>query len=141
MEDIGVVGTRVGVNGATMVRGDRGGDVGGVVVVCMEDILVIEGIEAERGLQESLRRQLGCMLDMIVYRESETTRDIPFTAIENRVGGDGDLFFAHGAKIEETGSHIKVGFVVPVPAHASRVTGPRSQLGDGHGRNGSTTSV
>jgi hypothetical protein len=72
MEDIGVEGTRVGVIGATMVRGDRGGDVGGVVVVCMEDILVIEGIEAERGLQESLRRQLGCMLDMSVFERVET---------------------------------------------------------------------
>lgn len=74
MDDIGVEGTRVGVIGATMVRGDRGGDVGGVVVVCMEDILVIEGIEAERGLQESLRRQLGCMLDMSVFERVRRKR-------------------------------------------------------------------
>ena len=51
---------RVGTMGATMVRGERGGEVGGVVE--MEDMLVMEGIEAERGLQESLRRQLEGML-------------------------------------------------------------------------------
>lgn len=48
----------MGVIGATMVRGERGGDAGGVV-----DIVDIEGRDAERGLQESLRRQLkGCIL-------------------------------------------------------------------------------
>lgn len=46
-------GTRVGVIGATMVRGERGGDAGGDV-----DMVDIEGRDAERGLQESLRRQL-----------------------------------------------------------------------------------
>jgi hypothetical protein len=49
-----VLGIRVGIIGATMVRGERGGDVGGVV----EDIVDIEGKDAERGLRESLRRQL-----------------------------------------------------------------------------------
>lgn len=39
--------------GATMVRGERGGDAGGVV-----DIVDIDGRDAESGLQESLRRQL-----------------------------------------------------------------------------------
>ena len=37
-----------------MVRGERGGDVGGVV----EDIEDMDGSDAESGLQESLRRQL-----------------------------------------------------------------------------------
>lgn len=49
------LGTLVGVNGATIVRGERGGDVGGVV---LEDIEDIEGSDAESGLRESLRRQL-----------------------------------------------------------------------------------
>lgn len=57
MEGIVLVGTRVGVMGATIVRGERGGEVGGVV----EDMLDMEGMDAERGLQESLRRQLGCI--------------------------------------------------------------------------------
>lgn len=47
--------TRVGVIGATIVRGERGGEAGGVDGVV---VMGIEGIEAERGLQESLRRQL-----------------------------------------------------------------------------------
>lgn len=51
----GMSWTRVGVIGATIVRGQSGGEAGGVDgVVAMG----IEGIEAERGLQESLRRQL-----------------------------------------------------------------------------------
>lgn len=50
MEGIISVGTLVGVIGATIVRGERGGETGGVVDM--------EGIDAERGLQESLRRQL-----------------------------------------------------------------------------------
>ena len=64
MLGIEVVGILVGVIGATMVRGDRGGEVGGVVEeeeieeVVIEDILFMEGREAESGLQESLRRQL-----------------------------------------------------------------------------------
>lgn len=49
------LGTLVGVNGATIVRGERGGDVGGVV---LEDIEDMDGSDAESGLQESLRRQL-----------------------------------------------------------------------------------
>lgn len=48
---IGLVGTLVGVMGATIVRGRSGGEGGGV--------MGMEGIDAERGLQESLRRQLG----------------------------------------------------------------------------------
>lgn len=46
--------------GATMVRGDRGGEVGGVVVAGEVEVEVgdMEGHEAESGLQESLRRQL-----------------------------------------------------------------------------------
>lgn len=43
--------------GATIVRGERGGEVGGVVEV-MVDMLDMEGKDAERGLRESLRRQL-----------------------------------------------------------------------------------
>lgn len=54
MAGIGWLGTLVGVIGATMVRGERGGDVGGVV----EDIEDMDGSDAESGLQESLRRQL-----------------------------------------------------------------------------------
>lgn len=50
-------GTPVGVMGATIVRGERGGEVGGVVEV-MVDMLDMEGKDAERGLRESLRRQL-----------------------------------------------------------------------------------
>lgn len=52
LEEGGLLWTRVGVIGATIVRGERGGDAGGVYEV------EAEGIEAERGLQESLRRQL-----------------------------------------------------------------------------------
>lgn len=58
IEGIELVGTLVGVMGATMVRGERGGEVGGVVVEVMDDMLVMEGMDAESGLQESLRRQL-----------------------------------------------------------------------------------
>ena len=47
--------TRVGVRGATIIRGDIGGELGGVVE---EDMVVVEGQEADKGLQESLRRQL-----------------------------------------------------------------------------------
>jgi hypothetical protein len=68
-----------------MVRGERGGEVGGVVVVFMEDMLVMDGIEAESGLQESLRRQLGLVLVETcsingLYKWSQT-KDGPFTAI------------------------------------------------------------
>jgi hypothetical protein len=44
-------------------------------------------------------------------------------------------------KVEETSGHIKVGVgvVVPVPAHAPRVTG--AQFGNGQAHTGSTTSV
>lgn len=56
-EAIGLVGTLVGVIGATIVRGERGGDVGGVVED-MLGMLDMEGKDAERGLLESLRRQL-----------------------------------------------------------------------------------
>jgi hypothetical protein len=85
MDGIGLEGTRVGVIGATMVRGERGGEVGGVVVVFMEDMLVMEGIDAESGLQESLRRQLGLVLIETcsvngLYKWSQT-KDVPFTAI------------------------------------------------------------
>lgn len=52
---MGWLGTLVGVNGATIVRGERGGDVGGVV---LEDIEDMDGNDAESGLRESLRRQL-----------------------------------------------------------------------------------
>lgn len=55
MAGIEWLGTLVGVIGATIVRGERGGDAGGVVV---EDIEDIDGNDAESGLQESLRRQL-----------------------------------------------------------------------------------
>lgn len=48
------LGLRVGVMGATMVRGDMGGEVGGEVEGGME---AVEGQEADNGLQESLRRQ------------------------------------------------------------------------------------
>lgn len=58
MGGIGLNGTRVGVMGATMVRGERGGDVGGVVVF-IEDMLVIEGMEAESGLHESVSGVVG----------------------------------------------------------------------------------
>lgn len=54
---IGLVGTRVGVMGATIVRGDRGGEVGGVVFM-EEDMEDMEGREADSGLHESFRRQL-----------------------------------------------------------------------------------
>lgn len=47
---------RVGVIGATIVRGESGGEVGGDVE--REEMFVTDGREAERGLQESLRRQL-----------------------------------------------------------------------------------
>lgn len=57
MEATGLVGTLVGVIGATIVRGERGGDVGGVVED-MLGMLDMEGKDAERGLLESLRRQL-----------------------------------------------------------------------------------
>ena len=53
---------RVGVIGATMVRGERGGEVGvggeAVMAGAMVDMFVTEGREAERGLRESFRRQL-----------------------------------------------------------------------------------
>lgn len=49
------LGLRVGVMGATMARGDMGGEVGGEVERGME---AVEGQEADNGLQESLRRQL-----------------------------------------------------------------------------------
>lgn len=55
MAGIRLLGTLVGVIGATIVRGEREGDVGGVVV---EDIDDMDGTDAESGLQESLRRQL-----------------------------------------------------------------------------------
>lgn len=57
---VGRLWSRVGVIGATIVRGERGGEEGGVVVFdeIVEGMEDIEGIEAERGLQESLRRQL-----------------------------------------------------------------------------------
>ena len=55
MVGIELLGTLVGVIGATIVRGERGGEVGGVVV---EDIEDIDGSDADSGLQESLRRQL-----------------------------------------------------------------------------------
>lgn len=56
-----LVGRRVGVNGATIIRGDMGGELGGVVEDDdEEDIMgVVDGHEADNGLQESLRRQLG----------------------------------------------------------------------------------
>lgn len=58
-----LVGRRVGVNGATIIRGDMGGEFGGVVVEEEEDdddiMGVVDGQEADKGLQESLRRQLG----------------------------------------------------------------------------------
>ena len=50
----GLVGRRVGVMGGTIVRGDMGGEAGGVVGSDMEAV----GQEADNGLQESLRRQL-----------------------------------------------------------------------------------
>jgi hypothetical protein len=48
----------VGVIWGTIVRGERGGEVGGVVVIFEEVDIDIEGRDAESGLQESLRRQL-----------------------------------------------------------------------------------
>lgn len=58
-----LVGRRVGVNGATIIRGDMGGELGGVVVEEEDDdddiMGVVDGQEADKGLQESLRRQLG----------------------------------------------------------------------------------
>lgn len=105
-----VDGNRVGVIGATMVRGERGGDVGGVVVVCMEAMLVMEGMEAESGLQESLRRQLWFGLDMFLYskQDQDSKRlDLPFTAIEDCVGGDGDLSFAHSA-VDGVSNYLKI---------------------------------
>lgn len=59
MAGMGLEGTLVGVIGVTMVRGERGGEVGGVVEWCMADMVDMEGMDAESGLQESLRRQLG----------------------------------------------------------------------------------
>ena len=53
---MGRLGTLVGVMGATMGRGERGGEVGGVVF--MADMEDMDGREAERGLRESLLRQL-----------------------------------------------------------------------------------
>lgn len=55
IEGVGPMGAFVGVIGATMTRGDIGGEDGGVVDGDME--AVVER-EADRGLQESLRRQL-----------------------------------------------------------------------------------
>lgn len=40
------------------MRGERGGEVGGVVVIFEEVEEDIDGTDAESGLQESLRRQL-----------------------------------------------------------------------------------
>lgn len=57
------LGTLVGVNGATIVRGERGGDVGGVV---LEDIEDMDGSDAESGLQESLRRQLSLQYNKVL---------------------------------------------------------------------------
>lgn len=57
-------GSRVGVNGGTIVRGDIGGEFGGVVVVVVVAMIgvvvavVVEGHETASGLHESLRRQL-----------------------------------------------------------------------------------
>lgn len=48
----------VGVIGGTMIRGDMGGDPGGVVVMVEEAIEAVVGNEADSGLHESLRRQL-----------------------------------------------------------------------------------
>lgn len=62
MAGIGWLGTLVGVIGATMVRGERGGDVGGVV----EDIEDMDGSDAESGLQESLRRQLSLQYNKVL---------------------------------------------------------------------------
>jgi hypothetical protein len=53
-----IEGMRVGVIWGTIVRGERGGEVGGVVVIFEEVDIDIEGRDAESGLQESLRRQL-----------------------------------------------------------------------------------
>ena len=53
-------GRRVGVNGGTIIRGDIGGELGGVVVEDEDMVGVVEdGQDAANGLQESLRRQLG----------------------------------------------------------------------------------
>lgn len=54
LADGGLLWTRVGVIGATIVRGESGGELGGVDRVF---VIGIEGKDAERGLQESLRRQ------------------------------------------------------------------------------------
>ena len=50
----------MGVNGGTIIRGDIGGELGGVVVEDEGMVGVVEdGQDAANGLQESLRRQLG----------------------------------------------------------------------------------
>lgn len=72
MEGIGLVGSLVGVMGATIVRGERGGEVGGVVDMDME------GMDAERGLQESLRRQLGEISGCLIDQGKESS---PLTAV------------------------------------------------------------
>lgn len=63
MAGIRLLGTLVGVIGATIVRGEREGDVGGVVV---EDIDDMDGTDAESGLQESLRRQLSLQYNKLL---------------------------------------------------------------------------
>jgi hypothetical protein len=55
MAGVELAGRRVGVIGGTIDRGDIGGEDGGVVE---GDIEALTTKDAERGLQESLRRQL-----------------------------------------------------------------------------------
>lgn len=62
-----LVGRRVGVMGGTMVRGDMGGEAGGVVGKDME----VVGQEADKGLQESLRRQLKARQCQQIERRGE----------------------------------------------------------------------
>lgn len=82
-----------------MVRGDMGGEAGGVVGRDME----VVGQEADNGLQESLRRQLRrrqCQQIVQICREGEERvfigKNGPFTAIQKRIIRYGYLPLTHG---------------------------------------------
>lgn len=83
-------------------RGEDGADVGGVVVEG-----VIAPAERERGLHESLRRQLQELVRRC-RRRSVYSGDSRFTAVKDRIAGSEDLLFARRAKLEETGSHLRL---------------------------------
>lgn len=95
-----MTGAFVGVNGATMVGGDIGGEDGGVM-----GAEVYDERETDRGLWVSLRRQLvGVRRQINQQRKRESIvfiglgadKVIPFTAIKETVIRHGYLLFTHG---------------------------------------------